>query len=201
MQKAIQQNARKTANHLQGYRTEALRKISGVKNSNRNCVRISAPDFDAKLAPIAGHKLRIAPRWGRNSLPRRILDEIWRRDRKNEQRDAEKPILRKTAPRTDETAPILKKWVRPDAFAFYAVPASIDGISKNDSGDYGFLRRHMGLIFQTEYAVSPNTAPADNRFSGVGAHPSLLTIQSIRMGLKFDRFPHGLFCSFGLLGY
>ena len=42
-------------------------------------------------------------------LPRRILDEIWRRDRKNNQRDAEKPILRKTASRTDETAPVLNK--------------------------------------------------------------------------------------------
>ena len=48
----------------------------------------------------------------------------------------------------------------------------------------------MGFIVQTEYAVSPNAALADNRFSGVGAHPSLLTIQSIRMGVKFDGFPH-----------
>ena len=39
----------------------------------------------------------------------RILDEIWRRDQKNEQRDAEKPILRETASRTDETAPGLEK--------------------------------------------------------------------------------------------
>ena len=31
MQKAIQQNAKKTANHLRGYRTDVLRKISAVK--------------------------------------------------------------------------------------------------------------------------------------------------------------------------
>ena len=40
----------------------------------------------------------------RKSIPRRLLDEIWRRDRKNEHRVAEKPILCKTASRTDETA-------------------------------------------------------------------------------------------------
>ena len=51
----------------------------------------------------------------------------------------------------------------------------------------------MGFIAQTEYAVSPNDALADNRFPGVGHHPSLLTIQSVRMGVKFDGFPHGLF--------
>ena len=138
------------------------------------------PNQCAKLGRKIGancrHELRIAPRWGRNSLLRRILDEIWRRDRKNEQRDAEKPILRKTASRTDETAPVLgEKWVRPDAFAFYAVPASIDGISRNDSEDCELLRRHMGFIAQTEYGVPPNAAAADNRFSGVGAHPGLLT--------------------------
>ena len=47
----------------------------------------------------------------------------------------------------------------------------------------------LNHVVQTEYGVSPNAAPADNRFSGVGAHPSLLTIQSVRMGLKFDGFP------------
>ena len=135
----------------------------------------------------------IAPRWGRNFFPRRIIDEIWCRDQKNKHRTAKKPILRKTASRTDETAPILgEKWVRPDAFAFYAVPASIGGIYMNDYGDYEFLRRHMGFIIQTEYVVFPNAAAADNRFSGVGAHPSLLTIPSVRMGLKFNEFPHGL---------
>ena len=51
---------------------------------------------------------------------------------------------------TDELGPILgNKWVRLVAFAFYGEPASIDGISRNDSGDYEFLRRHMGFIAQT----------------------------------------------------
>ena len=62
-----------------------------------------------KIGAHCRHKLRIAPRWSRHFLPRRILDEIWPRDRKNEQRDAVKPILRKTPSRTDETAPILEK--------------------------------------------------------------------------------------------
>ena len=64
----------------------------------------------AELAPIAGTSCAIAPHWSINSLPRRILDEIWRRDRKNEQRGAEKPILRKTAFRTDEMGPISGKY-------------------------------------------------------------------------------------------
>ena len=68
------------------------------------------PNQRARLWRIIGaicrHELRIAPRLGRIPLPRRILDEIWRRDRKNDQRDAEKPILRKTASRT---APGLEK--------------------------------------------------------------------------------------------
>ena len=33
------------------------------------------------------------PRWVRISPPRRVLDEIWCRDRKNDHRDAEKPKL------------------------------------------------------------------------------------------------------------
>ena len=77
----------------------------------------------------------------------------------------------------------------PVAFSFYGASASIDGISRNDSGDYEFLRRHMGFIIQTGYGVSPNAAAAGNRFSGVGTHPSLLTIQSVRIGLNFDGFP------------
>ena len=60
MQKTIQQNARKTANHFRGYRTEVLGKITGVK-FGPNCVRISAPDFDAKLAPIAGTSCALRP--------------------------------------------------------------------------------------------------------------------------------------------
>ena len=64
----------------------------------------------AELAPIAGTSCAIAPHWSRNSLPRRILDGIWRRDRKNEQRGAEKPILRKAAYRTDEMGPISGKY-------------------------------------------------------------------------------------------
>ena len=122
------------------------------------------PNQCAKLGRKIGancrHELHIAPRWGRNYIPRRILDEIWRRDRKNEQRDAKKPILCKTVSRTDETAPILEKWICPDAFAFYAVPASTDGISRNDSGDYEFFRRHIGFIAQP---VESKTQTYDGR--------------------------------------
>ena len=85
--------------------------------------------------------------------------------------------------------PFKKKCVRSVAFAFYGAPASIDGISSNDSGDYEFLRRHMGFLALTEYGFSPNAAAADNISLGVGTHPSLLTIQSVRMSLKFDGFP------------
>ena len=42
--------------------------------------------------------------------PATDLDEIWRRDRKNKQRGAEKPILRKAAFRTDEMGPISGKY-------------------------------------------------------------------------------------------
>ena len=123
-----------------------------------------------KIGANCRHELRIAPRWGRNSPPRRILDEIWRRDRKNEHRGAEKPIL--------------------VALALYGVPASVDGVSSNRSGIYEFLRRHTEFIAQREYAVSPSSAAVDNGFSGVGGRPSRLTIQSVRMGPKFDDFPH-----------
>ena len=95
---------KKTANHFQGYRTKVLRKISAVKVGTK-----IASESARIIGASCRHELRIAPRWSRNSLPRRILDEIWRRDRKNEQRGAEKPILRKTASRTDETAPVLEK--------------------------------------------------------------------------------------------
>ena len=83
------------------------------------------------------------------------------------------------------------KWVRPVGFAFNGAPASVDGISRNHSGIYEFLRWHTEFTTRREYAVSPNSAAADNRFLGVGTHPSLL-IQSVRMGLKFDEFPQRL---------
>ena len=51
-----------------------------------------------------------------------------------------------------------------------------------------FALNHTEFIAQKECAVTPNSAVADNRFSGIGTHSSLLTIQSIRMGLKFDEF-------------
>ena len=92
-----------------------------------------------------------------------------------------------------------EKSVRPDAFAFYAVPASIDGISINDSGDYGFLQRYIGFIAQTAYGFFPNVAVVDNRFSGIGAHPSLLTIQSVRIGLKIPIRIMLFFCIFKIL--
>ena len=61
-QKAKQQNARKPANHLQGYRTEVLRKISGVKFGPK-----LRPNQSARLLRKIGahcrHKFRIAPRW------------------------------------------------------------------------------------------------------------------------------------------
>ena len=139
-----------------------------------------------KIGANCRHELRIAPRWGRNSLPRRILAKIFGVETGKMNSAAwRNRLYAKRRPERMKLHPFWKKWVLPCAFAFYAVPASIDGTSNNDSGDYEFLRRHMGLA-QTEYAVSPDTALADNRFSGVGTHPSLSTIQSIRMGVKFD---------------
>ena len=95
----------------------------------------------------------------------------------------------------------MKNEVRSEAFAFYDAPASLDEISRNDSGDYKFLRRCIYLIAQTAYIFSSNVAAANNRFSRVGAHSILLTIQSVRMGLKFDGFPYELFFYFKLLAY
>ena len=46
---------------------------------------------------------------GRNYISRRILNEIWRRGRENEHRDADKSILHETASRTNEIGPILVK--------------------------------------------------------------------------------------------
>ena len=60
MQKAIQQNARKPANHLRGYRTEVLGKISGVKFEPKLRPNQRA-NFDAKLAPIAGASYALRP--------------------------------------------------------------------------------------------------------------------------------------------
>ena len=59
-----------------------------------------------------------------------------------------------------------KKWVHPVAFAFYDAPASVDGLSKNHSGIYEFLRRHTEFRIQREYAVSPNDAAADKQILG-----------------------------------
>ena len=91
----------------------------------------------------------------------------------------------KRRPERTKWDPFLKKWVRSVAFAFYGAPASVDGISRNHSGIYELLRRHTEFIAQREYAVSPNDAAADNRFSGVGTHSSLLT-----MGLTFGELSH-----------
>ena len=62
-----------------------------------------------KISVNCRRKLRIAPRWVINYLPWRTLDENLCRDRKNKHRSADKPILRKTAFRTDEIGPILKR--------------------------------------------------------------------------------------------
>ena len=114
--------------------------------------------------------------------------------------DAEKPILRKTESRTDETAPGLYKHfffmrvcvlrrsdvsLRPLSVVIPEIPTSYGGISL--------------FIAPTEYRCPRNGAGADNRFSGVGHHSNLLAIQPIRIGVKFNDFPHGLF--FGLLAY
>ena len=109
-QKAKQQNARKPANHLRGYRTEVLGKISGVKVRTEIESESARQTWARNWRQFAGTSCAIAPHWSINSLPRRILDEIWRRDRKNEQRGAEKPILRKPTFRTDEMGPISGKY-------------------------------------------------------------------------------------------
>ena len=109
MQKAMQQNARKPANRFLGYRTKVLRKISAVKVRTKIASESARQTLAQTNDANCRHKLRIAPRLSIILPPRRILDEIWRRDRKNDQRDAEKPILCKTASRTDETAPVLDK--------------------------------------------------------------------------------------------
>ena len=148
------------------------------------------PDFDTKLAPIAGASCALCPD-GAEILSRGGFSTKFgvETGKMNTAARRNRFYAKKRSERM-KWDPFWKKWVRPVAFAFYGASASIDGISKNDSGDYDFLRRHMGFIIQTAYGVSPNTATADNRFSGVGTHPSLLTTQSIRMGLQFDGFPH-----------
>ena len=108
MQKAIQQNARKTANHLREYRTEVLGKISGVKIRTEIASESARQTLTQNWRQLPAQVAHCAP-MGRNHFPRRILDEIWRRDRKNEHRGADKPILRKTAFRTHEMGPILGK--------------------------------------------------------------------------------------------
>ena len=56
-QKAKHQNARKPANHLRGYRTEVLGKISGVKV--RHELRNSAP-LEHKFSPAADSRRNLA---------------------------------------------------------------------------------------------------------------------------------------------
>ena len=108
MQKAIQQNAKKTANHLQGYRTKLLRKISGVKIRTEIASESARQTLAQNWRKLPARVAHCAP-MEQIFFQRQILDEIWRRDRKNVQRDAKKPILRKTASRTNKTAPVLLK--------------------------------------------------------------------------------------------
>ena len=117
---------KETTNHLQGYRKEVLRKISAVK-SRTKIASESMRQTLAQIGAICRHELRFAPRWVRISPPKRILDEIWRRDRKNEHRIAKKPILRKAASRTNETVPGLEKCGTLRPFTFYTVPATMTG--------------------------------------------------------------------------
>ena len=160
MQKAIQQNARKTANHLQGSGTEVLGKISGVKVQTevasepaRQTLTQNWRQLSAQVAHCApmGPKFSPAANSRRNSASRpEKMNTAARRNRFYAKRRSERM----------KWDPFWKKWVRPFAFAFYGAPASIDGISRNNSGDYEFLRRHMGFMVQTGYGVSPNDAAA-----------------------------------------
>ena len=109
MQKAIRENTiKKQPTTSKGTERRFSGKSRGLKFGPKLCPNQRARHW-RKIGANCRHELRIAPRWSRNFLPRRVLNEIWRLDRKNEQRGAEKPILRKMASITDETAPILKK--------------------------------------------------------------------------------------------
>ena len=167
MQKAIQQNAKKTTNHFQGYRTEVLREISAVKVRTKIASE-SARQTLAQIGAICWHELRVAPRWVIIFPPRRILDQPWRRDRKNDQCDAEKPILRKTASRRDETAPGLNNngffHVR---LRFTPFRLQLTAVPGRHSGDPDFLRRHL-LVYNSNrvYGCARNGAGADNSTTG-----------------------------------
>ena len=79
MQKAIQQDARKTANCLREYRTEVLRKISAIKirtELSPELARQIPAHGDANLpSRIAQLRRNYGPRV-QNFFPRRLLDEI-----------------------------------------------------------------------------------------------------------------------------
>ena len=134
---------RKTTNHLRGYRTEVQKKISAIKSRTRSASE-SARQTLAQIGAICRHELRFAPRWVKCFPSRRILDEIWRRTRKNDHRDTDKPIQRKTASRTDQTVPDL------DENMFFYVRLRFTpfrrrftaGIGRH-SGDHDFLRLHF----------------------------------------------------------
>ena len=117
---------------------------------------VSARKLWLKINANYRRKLRIAHRCDITSSPRRIIDEIWRHNRKNEHRHAEKWILRKTTSRTDKIGPIFekkyfwKKWVRSVEFVFYDAPASFDSISINHSGPVEFLTRTYHWCVGTE---------------------------------------------------
>ena len=106
MQKAIQQHAKKTVNHFRGYRTEVLGKISGGKIRTEIASESARQTLTQNWRKLPAQVAHCAP-MGPKLWPAADSRQNWRRDRKNEHRDAEKPILRKTASRTDGMAHIL----------------------------------------------------------------------------------------------
>ena len=86
-------------------------------------------------------------------------------------------MLRKTASRTDETAPGLKKNKLFNVFfALYVVTARFTAASGRHSEDHEFLWRHGRFIAETEYSGSPKAARTDNGFSGVGHRVSVAPV-------------------------
>ena len=76
--------------------------------------------------------------------------------------------------------------------AFYGVLASVNGFSSNLSGIYEFLQRHTKFIAERNIRSFGIAQPRTKRFSRVEIYASLLTIQTVRMGQQFDKFPYRL---------
>ena len=131
LQKAIQQDARKTANCLRRYRTKVLRKISAIKARTElrpELARQIPAHGDANL-PFRIARLRrdYGPRVQKFS-PRRLLDEIWRRvrtkwtPRRGATNSAQNGVLKER-----NGTRLKKNQVRPYYLCVHAAPASIDG--------------------------------------------------------------------------